>query len=309
MFRTLLLSSSLWLFGSSAAQNGPVFHWTLDEASGNVAHSVSGTADGVLHGANWDPTVGHHQGSCRFDGVDDRILLGPCDLTNGAGAISLSAWVKPDFVTGMERTVIAKTIGNQTGDHIWSLSFVNASALRFRLRTAGTVKELTTPTSSIFSGTWYHVVASYDGMSMRIFLNGALMADLSTSGSIGFHPQSPASIGALPTGERPISAWIDDVRIYDRGLAQAEVITILLQPELITGTRMPPMIDPDHGLFRPPAGPWTEMHIRDAAGRSITTRRIKGPNDALDLGDMPAGLYLICLSGEGHRAAWPMVIP
>jgi hypothetical protein len=309
MLRPFATSAAIALLLSAAAQSGPVFHWALDESSGIVAHSIQANSDGTVIGAVWAPTVGHHQGSCRFDGVDDRIILGPCDLTNGAGAISLSAWVKPDFVTGAERTVIAKTVGTQAQDHIWSLSFVNGSALRFRLRAGGVTHELSSPGSSIFSGAWYHVVASYDGASMRIFLNGALMAESATAGSIGYHPQAPASIGATSTGARPISAWIDDVRIYDRGLDQNEVIAILLEPELTTGMPVERPYRLHDGRWKLPNGPWSEFNVRDAAGRSIITRRINGSSEALDLSALPTGIFLFCLSGDDARAAWPMVVP
>ncbi|MCB0770482.1 MAG: LamG domain-containing protein [Flavobacteriales bacterium] len=305
------LASVLFLMTElvGSGQSGPVFHWTLDESSGTTAHSIGGHSDGALIGGTWAPSAGHHQGACRFDGVDDRIILGSCDLTNGAGAITLSVWVKPDFITGMERTVIAKTLGTQAQDHIWSVSFVNATALRFRLRAGITTHELTTANSSIFSGSWYHVVASYDGASMRIHLNGALMAESNTSGSIGFHPQAPASIGALSTGARPMSAWIDDVRIYDRGLEQNEIIDILLEPELTTAIHMDRPYPLDAGRWMVPKGAWRDLQIRDATGRLIHARRVLAGTDILDLGDIPTGLYLICLSGDGTRTAWPVVVP
>ncbi len=124
----------LILSSSTFAQSGPVFHWRLDETSGNTAYATAGSSNGTLVGSVlWDANGGHHQGAARFDGVDDRIVLGSCDLTSGGQEISLSLWVKPDFVTGMERTLITKTSGPQAGDHVWSIAFINATALRFRL--------------------------------------------------------------------------------------------------------------------------------------------------------------------------------
>ena len=301
---------SLLLATLVLGQSPPVFHWALDETTGTIAYDLTNTSDGQLQdGAQWAPSGGHHQGACRFDGVNDRIILGACDLTTGGGAISLSVWVKPDFVTGMERTILAKTVGPQPQDHIWSVSFVNATALRFRLRTGGQTTELSTPGSSIFSGVWYHVVASYDGSSMRVFLNGSLMAENSIAGSIGFHPQAPASLGAQSTGARPFSGWIDDVRIYDRGLTASEVVQILLEQELTTGVEVPaPHVQPDGRLLLP-LGPWTELRIMDLAGRSLVTQQISGITTSTAPNSLPTGLYLVSLLGAGQRKTWRMLWP
>lgn len=205
----------------------PAFHWPLDESSGTVAHAWGGS-DGILAGGTtWDPLGGHHQGAARFDGVDDRIILGPCDITSGDGTMTISLWTKPDFVTGMERTLIAKAIGPQAADHVWSITFVNGSALRFRLKTGGNTAELTTSPSSLFGGNWYHIVGVFDGAEMRLYVNAGLLGSMPRTGIVGMHPQAPASIGALSTGSQPYSGWIDDVRIYDRALDLNEITDLL----------------------------------------------------------------------------------
>ncbi|MEZ4755316.1 MAG: LamG domain-containing protein [Flavobacteriales bacterium] len=230
MERSLLLPACLAFIGNVQAQAPPLFHWPLDEASGAVAIDIRGGQHGSLQGGVvWAPEDGHHQGAARFDGVNDRILLGACDITSGGPGFSISMWVKPDFVTGMERTLAIKAIGPNAADHIWSLAFVNATALRFRLRTGGSAMELLSPPGTLFSGIWYHVVASYTGAQMRIHVNGALMASTSAAGAQGFHPQAPASIGATPSGTAPFSGWIDDVRIYDHGLSDGEITDLLFE--------------------------------------------------------------------------------
>jgi len=310
MDRCYALPALLLLVVNINAQTDPLNHWRLDESGGTVAHDVEHVVSGILqNGALWDPTGGHHQGACRFDGVNDLIILGPCDITTGGGEMSLSVWVKPDLVTAADRTLIIKTIGPTNADHIWSLSFVNASAIRFNLRTGSTTTELTTPGSSIFSGSWYHIVATYDGAAMRIWLNASLMAESSASGSMGYHPESPASIGATSTGSAPFSGWIDDVRIYDQGLEEDEVLTILLENEVVTQvTSDPPWVGRDSKLHLP-AGAWTDLQLFDAAGRSVPTQRLTAGSNVLDLGFLSTGLYMVCLLGDGKRASWPIVVP
>ncbi len=282
-----------------AQAQGPLFHWPLDEGTGSVAHAWGGSNGTLAGGVTWSPTGGHHQGCARFDGVDDRILLGPCDITTGNGAFSLSLWAKADFVTGMDRTLIAKSTGPNASDQVWAIAFVSGSGLRFRLRAAGNAYAINTGPSSLFGGQWYHIVGSYDGAQMRLYLNGSLMGSANASGSIGLNPQSPASIGALSTGAQPFSGWIDDVRIYDRALSDAEVMELLMEQmsTTITEAPSPALVD---GAVNVPSG----MHlitIHDPLGRLLHAARVQGPA-LLPLPTDGLGLLLIGIEGQEGRS-------
>ena len=291
-------------------QPAALFHWTLDENDGTVAHEVQGLASGILQGnAQWDPEGGHHSGAVRFDGVDGRIILGPCDVMSATGAFSFSTWVKPDFVTAMERTIGVKTIGPGTDETIWSLSFINASALRFRLRAGSVIQELSTPPSSIFSGTWYHVVATYDGSAMRIYLNGSLMAEQGVTGTMGYHPQAPTTIAAQSNAQHPFSGWVDDVRIYEQGLTDQDVIDILLGNELSTSIHdHAPFFTSDRRAFLP-AGAWSHWRLLDPSGREVRSARHQATFGTIDLEGLAAGHYLLCLQGGDRSSTWPLVVP
>lgn len=295
--------------GTAWSQSGPLFHWPLDESGGTVAYAAAGNANGTLVGGPvWAPQGGHHFGAVRFDGVDDRVLLGSCDITSGGPDLSLSFWVKPDFVTGIERTLIAKSVGPQLADHIWSVAFVNGTSLRFRLSTGGTATELATGPSSLFGGTWYHVVASYDGAQMRLHLNGSLMASSAKAGAIGYHPQAPTSIGAASTGSQPFSGWMDDVRIYDRALTDSEILDLLLGSVAMSIAPNADLQITD-GRITVVTGVWKDLRVMDTAGRTLIEQRSVHGADVIDLGSLPAGSYLVCLEGNGMRRTRPLFVP
>ncbi|MBK9148640.1 MAG: LamG domain-containing protein [Flavobacteriales bacterium] len=281
-----------------AQAQGPLFHWPLDEGTGSVAHAWGGSHGTLVGGVTWSPAGGHHQGCARFDGVDDRIVLGPCDITTGNGAFSLSLWAKADFVTGMDRTLMAKSTGPNASDQVWAVAFVSGSGLRFRLRAAGNSYAIDTGPSSLFGGQWYHIVGTYDGAQMRLYLNGSLMGTATASGLIGLHPQSPASIGALSTGAQPFSGWIDDVRIYGRALSAAEVMELLMEQMItsITGATSPTVVD---GAVNVPAG-IHRITIHDQLGRLLHETRAQGPA-MLPLPAEGLGLLLIGIEGQDGR--------
>lgn len=306
MIRCLLLLTMNFLSGLVIAQPAPRFHWLLDESNGTMASSYIGGEPGLLQGGvQWAPTGGHHQGAARFDGVDDRIVLGSCDMPTGGGGFSVSLWVKPDFVTGMDRTVVAKTIGPNAADHIWTLTFVNATALRFNLRAGGTTTELQSPPGTLFSGVWYHLVASYDGAQMRIHVNGALVASTTKSGALGFHPQAPASLGAFANGTAPFSGWIDDVRIHDTGLSDMDIIDLLFASIATDIEAVHTPYRDGTGALRLPPGAWERVQVRDMAGRVIVDQRLDGDDRAV-LTAIPDGLVLVTLEGRGLRHSAPL---
>ena len=78
-------------------------------------------------------------------------------------------------------------------------------------------------------GTWSFLTAAWDGTTLRLFVNGALVAEKPITGMMS------VTAGALRIGGD--SVWgeffkgtIDDVRIYNRGLLGAEIQTDMNAP-------------------------------------------------------------------------------
>jgi hypothetical protein len=99
--------------------------------------------------------------------------------------------------------------------------------LRFRLKTDGDTGELKadTATGIIELDIWTHVAAVWDGAAMRLYKNGVGIGSLEKGGTLSTNPDAKVSIGNQPaeTGDRPWDGLIDDVRLYNRGLSEAEI--------------------------------------------------------------------------------------
>jgi hypothetical protein len=70
--------------------------------------------------------------------------------------------------------------------------------------------------------TWTHLALTYDGATMRIYVNGLLVNSRSASGAV------LTSSGALRIGGNGVwgeyfAGTIDEVRVYNRALTQAEI--------------------------------------------------------------------------------------
>jgi hypothetical protein len=86
---------------------------------------------------------------------------------------------------------------------------------------------------------WSHIAGTYDGTTMRFYVNGLLVAIQPQTGAI------PVSTGALSIGGDSVSGqfWnglIDEVRVYNRALSQAEIHSDMNSP--VVGTSSKPAV-------------------------------------------------------------------
>src|SRR6185503_10554648 len=82
-----------------------------------------------------------------------------------------------------------------------------------------------TGTAQVPANTWTHLATTYDGATLRMFVNGTQVASKAQTGNIG------PSTGALRIGGNAIfsgeyfSGRIDEVRVYSRALTAGEIQT------------------------------------------------------------------------------------
>jgi hypothetical protein len=87
--------------------------------------------------------------------------------------------------------------------------------------------------SSTFpAGQWYHVAATYDGSTMKLYVNGNLEASKPFTSSITYDSLIPWTIGSTAAPiraagyPRTFNGVIDEVEIFNRALSQAEIQAI-----------------------------------------------------------------------------------
>ena len=168
-----------------------------------------------------------------LDGFDDRIGLGGLDVVGNG--ITLAAWLNPASYIYDDARVISKTTSVNTNDHWWMLSTEGRDhVLRFRLKTAGggTTTLVATGSEGVPTGEWTHAAATWDGNTMRIYQNLEEIAGKTKIGAaVAVDPTVAAMIGNQPfgAGDKHWKGLIDEVRIYNRGLSEAELHHIALE--------------------------------------------------------------------------------
>ena len=135
--------------------------------------------------------------------------------------VTVAAWVKLRSTPGDEQVLLSKWYS----PHSYVLEFYRGTSQIQMVAHTGESGSHAKATTGIPLGEWVHVAGTYDGQSIRVYVNGAEAADptpfpggLAASGAtvvIGAHSIS---------GDRnPLDGCLDDVRIYGRALSSTDV--------------------------------------------------------------------------------------
>jgi len=148
-----------------------------------------------------------------FNGSDDYASLSST-LPQVTNQMSFSAWIKKDDTTGNERII------NQN-DTIFYVE-VQTRVVQFRHLNVG---DGATATGNVITsaGRWYLVTATYDGVYTTVYVDGALVAQESSTGNFGTFSGTPYIGKSSASADRFFDGSIDDVRIYNRALSPREV--------------------------------------------------------------------------------------
>ena len=77
--------------------------------------------------------------------------------------------------------------------------------------------------------TWTHLAATYDGATMRLYVNGVQVASRAQTGTIATST-NPLQIGGDSLYGQYFAGMIDEVRVYNRALSVTEIQTDMNSP-------------------------------------------------------------------------------
>jgi hypothetical protein len=208
--------------------DGPLAYWRLDEQSGTSAADIAGHASGPFPATYVNtPTLGvagimqDGSGSPAVDLVaaSSEHVLG-LDWSafdfDGLKTYTVEIWFNLDVITS------GMLIGKQTAgtDEGWEMS-LNTSTLQFHRDngTAGVVNS-----GTLLVDTDYHGVCTFDGTTMRLYVNGAEV-DTDTGGIGNITANNIAVfIGRdIDTPGFNVDGTLDEIAVYDRALTAVEV--------------------------------------------------------------------------------------
>ena len=216
-------------------KGGPVGWWKFDECQGNIAYDWSGIGNtGTINigsggsqnslgtcqvgtSAAWtNGSTGKINSSLNFDGTDDYIGNLKNVLATNTNSETISAWVRPNNLSG------DKYIFIQNGPTLFHISNDKLAGGIY----TGSWTTITS-VSSLVANVWSHVVMTYDGSNIKLYINGKFDSSVAKTGNLV--SLSCVEIGRFNGGDcsTGISSYfngqLDDIRLYNYALTTEQV--------------------------------------------------------------------------------------
>ncbi len=145
-----------------------------------------------------------------FDGRDDLIDCGAGESLDFRKQVTVECWVRPDAIPKGEVGIVGKSIG------VFMLTYYVDGQCWWYIND-GPINTKT----GVAPGVWSHVVGTYDGQTLRLYINGEQAGEFPygqpINGGGNFY------IGGMPDRNGYFQGGIAQVRVYNRALAEDEI--------------------------------------------------------------------------------------
>ncbi len=150
--------------------------------------------------------VGKIAGATAFNGSSDYVTIPSSDSLNATSTFTISFWLKGAPGSMLYDGVLGKP--NPWWTDNYGFFYADATHLTFFINdyAAGAA------TAALNPAVWNYVVGTFDGMTVRLYINGTLQATKSYVGSITPNTY-PFNIGRLNTNDYNIEGTLDEVRM------------------------------------------------------------------------------------------------
>jgi hypothetical protein len=206
--------------GPKIITDGLVLH--LDAAnsksyggSGTVWNDLSGNGNNgtLVNGVGFD---GGNGGSLVFDGVND-VVIGQSPSIPISNAFTISVWVRHNTLPNQVHRYL--TMEGEIG--VLRHDGGNRSRqLHFYIKTSGTLKTNLRVNNALVINTWYYIVGTWDGTTLRLYRNAFQIGTNTPGGTL-----DGGSLNySVSSGGESLNGKIPQVSIYNRALTTSEIL-------------------------------------------------------------------------------------
>ena len=224
---------------SAATLSGPlapglVAYYKFDEAAGFVLHDLSGNGN---NGYIAPPTIwtgsGRWGGALAFGGSYSGVEVPGSSSLDLSTGMTLEAWVNPASLASV--VLLKESCYGLYPRMAWAgpggVVFVGPE--QFLYLPGGEPLPL---------NAWTHLATTYNGQTLNLYVNGVQVASGALAGTIAAAASQPLLIGqsrSYGSWQDAFDGMIDEVRVYNRALSQAEIQNDMLPPANVNVTVSP----------------------------------------------------------------------
>lgn len=216
---------------SDVSNDGLLGHWRLNEGGGTSVADASGNKNiGTTVGSTIRSPAGRINGAVILNGLNDAVTIPSSNSLNSVtNQVTLSAWIYRTTAKSGWQNIVTRQYGTANKDQF-------ALALTSNIY-AFVVNTVDSGPKTLYGGTnkvneWVHLAGVYDGSTMKLYIDGTLVATMTgVTGNVRMESK-PLFFGGGADSVDPnglswfMSGLIDDVRVYRRALSATEVQTI-----------------------------------------------------------------------------------
>jgi len=194
--------------------------YAFEEGSGSSVSDASGRGNtGTIQNATWT-TAGKYGKGLAFNGATARVTVPDATSLHLTTGMTLEAWVNPSDVTSAWRDVIYKGNDNY---------FLEATSTRNGAPGAGGTFGEVYGTTTLPVGAWTHLAVTYDGATLRLYVNGTQVSSVARSGPIATST-NPLQIGGDGLYGQYFAGVIDEVRVYSVARTPSQIQSDMSTP-------------------------------------------------------------------------------
>jgi hypothetical protein len=205
-----------------------VIYLSFDEGSGKTAKDQSkyGNHGEIINNTEW--TDGQSKKAVEISGENtDCVVVPISDSLKITDEITMMAWINSVGWTGGDQW-IDKNCHNGGEKNSYGMGvFGDGGNILMMLGETASRKNLEAKPAPK-ENEWHHVVGTYDGNAMKIYLNGEVVAENSEKFNFQGTNDSPLRVGG--SKDRPqytFNGSIDEVIIYKRALGEGEINNVM----------------------------------------------------------------------------------
>ncbi len=223
----LIVADGAFAGNSNNDSHGPIAHWTFDKLT-----------DGIFA----DSAGGRLDAHCEVGASEGKGILGRAAMLEGRSiihiktdeafdnlpALTISAWIKPKELSDYK-----EIFRKEDADKRILFSFQGSGRiLSLGLNIEGTgygELDAQVDPATLTDSQWRHVAGTFDGIKMRVYLDGVEIGSLDRPGRILSGGGADAFIGSLGGQGEFFQGAIDDLRIYNVALKASEIAGLFVE--------------------------------------------------------------------------------
>src|SRR5262249_32943187 len=178
---------------------------------------------GTVSNTTWT-TSGKYGNALVFNGTNSMVTIPDTASLHLTSGMTLEAWVNPSNVSSAWRDVIYK--GN---DNFYMEGTSNNNSFPAGGATWSGAHWTIYGTAALPANSWSYVAVTYDGGSLRLYLNGTQVASKAQTGNL-ITSTNPLQIGGDSQYGQFFQGTIDEVRVYNVALTATQIQSDMATP-------------------------------------------------------------------------------